>query len=81
VVDAAASIVFRLLFNSLRLAYEPAIAALGPVMEHEVANAEGYRVLAEAIASGDRDAAHAAADALLRPTTDALGSLLALLDT
>ncbi len=80
VVDAADSIVFRLLFNSLRLAYEPAIAALGPVMEAEVDNAEGYRALAEAISSGDPGAAHTAADALLRPTTEALGRLLALLD-
>ena len=62
VVDAADSIVFRLLFNSLRLAYEPAIAALGPVMEAEVDNVAGYRALAEAIAAGDRDAARAAAD-------------------
>ncbi len=80
VVDAADSIVFRLLFNSLRLAYEPAIAALGPVMEGEVDNAAGYRTLAEAIASGDAEAAHGAADALLRPTTEALGKLLELLD-
>ena len=49
VVDAADSIVFRLLFNSLRLAYEPAIAALGPVMEAEVDNIDGYRALADAI--------------------------------
>ena len=49
VVDAADSIVFRLLFNSLRLAYEPAIAALAPVMEAEVDNVDGYRALAEAI--------------------------------
>ena len=81
VVDAADSIVFRLLFNSLRLAYEPAIAALGPVMEAEVENAEGYSALAEAITSGDREVAHAAADDLLRPTTEALAQLLALLDS
>ena len=80
VVDAADSIVFRLLFNSLRLAYEPAIAALGPVMEGEVDNAAGYRTLADAIAAGDADAARAAADDLLRPTTEALGHLLELLD-
>src|SRR4051812_9489105 len=49
-VDAADSIVFRLLFNSLRLAYEPTITALGPVMESEVDNVAGYRALAEAIA-------------------------------
>src|SRR4051794_29388599 len=48
VVDAAESIVFRLLFNSLRLAYEPAIAALGPVMEAEVDNVQGYAALTEA---------------------------------
>jgi DNA-binding FadR family transcriptional regulator len=81
VVDAADSIVFRLLFNSLRLAYEPAIAALGPVMEAEVDNVAGYRALAEAVAAGDRRAAHAAADDLLRPATEALGRLLDLLRT
>ncbi|MET1006038.1 MAG: GntR family transcriptional regulator [Propionibacteriaceae bacterium] len=80
VVDAADSIVFRLLFNSLRLAYEPAIAALGPVMEAEVDNLDGYRALAEAVADGRPDAAHAAADDLLRPATEALGRLMALLE-
>ena len=79
-VDAADSIVFRLLFNSLRMAYEPAIAALGPVMEAEVDNVDGYRALADAVTSGDRVAAHAAADALLRPATEALGRLLDLLE-
>lgn len=80
VVDAADSIVFQLLFNSLRLAYEPTIAALGPVMEAEVDNLEGYRALADAVSAGDRDAAHDAADDLLRPATVALGRLMALLD-
>jgi GntR family transcriptional regulator, transcriptional repressor for pyruvate dehydrogenase complex len=81
VVDAADSIVFRLLFNSLRLAYEPAIAALGPVMDAEVDNLDGYRALADAVSAGDRAAAQAAADELLRPATEALSRLLALLDT
>ncbi|MEO7350322.1 MAG: GntR family transcriptional regulator [Marmoricola sp.] len=80
VVDAADSIVFRLLFNSLRLAYEPAIAALGPVMGAEVDNLDGYRALADAVAAGEATAAHAAADELLRPATEALGSLMALLE-
>jgi GntR family transcriptional repressor for pyruvate dehydrogenase complex len=81
IVEAADSIVFRLLFNSLRLAYEPAIAALGPVMEAEVDNLEGYRALAEAVAAGDPRNAHAAADELLRPATEALGRMLSLLNT
>ena len=80
IVDAADSIVFRLLFNSLRMAYEPAIAALGPVMAAEVDNLDGYRTLAQAVAAGDPTAAQAAADHLLRPATEALGRLLALLD-
>ncbi len=80
VVDAADSIVFRLLFNSLRLAYEPTITALAPVMEAEVDNVDGYRALAVAVAAGDADTAHAAADALLRPATEAITRLLSLID-
>jgi len=80
VVDAADSLVFRLLFNSLRMAYEPAITALGPVMDAEVDNLAGYRALAAAISGGAPDEARDAADRLLRPATDALGRLLALLD-
>ncbi len=79
-VDLADSIVFRLLFNSLRAAYEPAIDALGPVMEAEVDNVTGYRALAEAIAAGDADGAHAAAHDVLRPATEALGRLFGLLE-
>ena len=79
VVDAADSIVFRLLFNSLRAAYEPTIAALAPVMEAEVDNVAGYRALADAVAAGDSEGAHAAADALLRPGTEGIGHLLSLL--
>ncbi len=80
VVDAADSIVFRLLFNSLRIAYEPVIEALGPVMEAEVDNLEGYRALAAAVGAGEASAARQAADALLQPATDAIGHLLALLE-
>ena len=36
VVDAADSLVFRLMFNSLRAAYEPALEALAPLMAEEV---------------------------------------------
>jgi DNA-binding FadR family transcriptional regulator len=80
VVDAADSIVFRLLFNSLRLAYEPTISALAPVMEAEVNNVAAYRSLAAAITAGDADRARAAADDLLRPATEAITRLLSLVD-
>jgi GntR family transcriptional repressor for pyruvate dehydrogenase complex len=80
VVDAADSIVFRLLFNSLRLAYEPTISALAPVMEAEVDNVAAYRSLAAAITAGEADRAHAAADDLLRPATEAITRLLSLVD-
>jgi DNA-binding FadR family transcriptional regulator len=38
VVDAADSIVFRLMFNMLRAAYEPALVAPAPMMSAEVGN-------------------------------------------
>ncbi len=80
VVDAADSIVFRLLFNSLRLAYEPTITALAPVMGAEVDNIEGYRALAAAVTAGAPSQAQAAADALLRPATEAITGLLSLIE-
>lgn len=80
VVDAADSIVFRLMFNSLRLAYEPTISALGPVMEAEVDNVAGYRALADAIAAGDAEGARRSAEELLRPAAEAISDLLARLD-
>jgi DNA-binding FadR family transcriptional regulator len=80
VVDAADSIVFRLLFNSLRLAYEPTISALAQVMEAEVDNVAGYRALTGALAAGDGNGARAAADDLLRPATEAISQLLSLID-
>ncbi len=79
VVDAADSIVFRLMFNSLRLAYEPALEALGPLLADEVGQVGAYRVLAAAIAEGDPDTARSAAERLLRSgTTHLVAALTAL---
>ena len=82
VVDAADSLVFRLMFNSLRAAYEPALEALAPVMAEEVGQAGAYQLLTAAIAAGDPEVARAAADRVLRPATqnliDALDALAAL---
>ncbi len=72
IVDGANSIVFRLMFNSLRAAYEPALAALATVMEAEVGQVEVYRAVADAIVIGDADAARRAAEDLLTPATNAL---------
>src|SRR6266496_3694981 len=72
IVDGANSIVFRLMFNSLRAAYEPALAALATVMEAEVGQVEVYRAVADAIVVGDADAARRAAEDLLTPATNAL---------
>jgi len=76
VVDAADSITFRLMFNSLRVAYEPALAVLAPVLGAGE-SAGPYRVLTAALGEGDPDTARAAAERVLRPSTDAL---LAALD-
>ena len=79
VVDAADSLTFRLMFNSLRAAYEPALEALAPVMSEEVGQVGAYRVLTAAIGEGDPDTARAAADRVLRPATASLLAALAAL--
>ncbi|HEY0948562.1 FadR/GntR family transcriptional regulator [Nocardioides sp.] len=80
VVDAADSMVFRLMFNSLRAAYEPALEALAPLMAEEVDQVGAYRVLTAAIGAGDPETARAAADRVLRPATTSLLAALAALD-
>lgn len=69
VVDGADSIAFRLMFNSLRAAYEPALPALVTIMEVEVGQVDLYRTLAEAIVAGDSDLARRRAEHLLEPAT------------
>ncbi|MEV6557072.1 GntR family transcriptional regulator [Nocardia sp. NPDC051756] len=76
VVDAADSIVFRLMFNMLRAAYEPALVALAPIMSAEVGNVEAYRALAAAIVAGRPQEAADIARALLEPATTALIGVL-----
>lgn len=77
VVDGAESIVFRLMFNTLRAAYEPALPALATMMAAEVGQIRSYRALAAAIEAADPAAAEAAARQLLEPAT---GALMAALD-
>lgn len=75
VVDLADSIVFRLMYNNLRQAYEPALEALAPLLDGEVSDLDGYRTVSAAVLAGDPSAA-AATDALLRPASDALVQFL-----
>lgn len=81
VVDAADSIVYRLMFNSLRAAYEPAIPALAGILADEVGRLEPFRLLTAAIGAGEPDTARAAAARVLDPTATNLLQALHLLDT
>jgi len=80
VVDGADSIAFRLMYNTLRATYEPALPALAAMMAEEVGRPEAYEHLAEAIARQDPAAARAAALDLLEPATTALLTALQTLE-
>lgn len=80
VVDAADSIVFRLMFNTLRATYEPALPALDTAMAAEVNRPELYRQVAQAITAGDPVGAKRAATELLEPATRGLLTALSSLD-
>jgi GntR family transcriptional repressor for pyruvate dehydrogenase complex len=76
VVDGADSIAFRLMYNTLRQTYEPALPALATMMAAEVGRPDAYRRIVEAIEAGDPAAADRAAQELLGPATDALTTAL-----
>jgi DNA-binding FadR family transcriptional regulator len=76
IVDLADSLVFRLLFNNLRQAYEPAMEALAPLLDGEVSNTDGYRAVVGAVLAGDAELAATAAEDLLRPATEAIVTFL-----
>lgn len=80
VVDGADSIAFRLMFNTLRAAYEPALPALATMMAAEVGRVEAYRSVARAIDVADPAAAETAARELLEPATAALMTALNILE-
>ena len=80
VVDAGDNIAFRLMFNSLRAAYEPAMEALAAVMAAEVEQVDTYTAVADAIVAGDPATATRAAQDLLAPVTEALLHTLGVLD-
>ena len=79
-VDGADSVVFRLMFNSLRAAYEPALEALATVMGAEVGRVDHYRAVVATVGAGDEAAARAAATGLLAPATHDLLTALSELE-
>ena len=72
VVDGADSIAFRLMYNTLRATYEPALPALATMLADEVGRPDAYRKLADAIGAGDPGRAGQAAQDLLEPATTTL---------
>ncbi|MGV9414175.1 FadR/GntR family transcriptional regulator [Nocardia sp. NPDC003693] len=76
-VDAADSLVFRLLYNDLRAVYEPALAALAVLMAAEVGRADLYRALAEAVLDADAPAARDLAESLLNLAATEFATALA----
>jgi GntR family transcriptional regulator, transcriptional repressor for pyruvate dehydrogenase complex len=77
VVDGAGSIVYRLMYNAFRDAYEPAIAGLASATTADVRRPDAYRKLAHAICSGDSAGAKNSAEDVLELANAAL---LAALD-
>ena len=77
VVDGADSIVFRLMYNTLRTTYEPALVILSSVMADEVGRPEAYSAVVDAIEAGDPDRAAKAATDLLEPATTAMLAVIA----
>ncbi|KQY55500.1 MULTISPECIES: FadR/GntR family transcriptional regulator [unclassified Nocardioides] len=75
-VDGAESITFRLMFNSMRAAYEPALEALAVVLSSEVDRVEAYRAVAKAVAGGNARLAERRAAALLTVATDAVNAAI-----
>jgi DNA-binding FadR family transcriptional regulator len=76
-VDGADSITFRLMFNSMLAAYEPALEALAVVMSAEVEQVSAYAALAAAVADRDPELARSRAEELLSHATN---SLIAAID-
>jgi len=71
-LEAADSITFRLMFNSMRAAYVPLLEALAPLMAAEVDRIDAYAALAEAVAAGDAELARRCAVDLLGAATTSL---------
>jgi GntR family transcriptional repressor for pyruvate dehydrogenase complex len=81
VLDGAGSIVYRLMFNEFRAAYEPALPVLSPELASEIRRPEDYRKLADAIRVGDSAAAKKAAYELIERANQAVAAALDKLES
>lgn len=72
VVDGAGSIVFRLMYNAFRAAYEPVLPVLTAAMDPAFMRRDDYRRLAEAICAGDAAAAEKIAHEVIEQANAAL---------
>lgn len=83
-VDGADNVVYRLLFNALRRAYEPVMDALTVVLRAELSDVAGYAAVAAALRARDADAAgarvHAVVDHGTRAAIQVIDGLLAAPD-
>ncbi|MEZ0054142.1 GntR family transcriptional repressor for pyruvate dehydrogenase complex [Mycobacterium sp. MAA66] len=80
VVDSTDNIAFRLMFNTMRSAYLPALDVLVNVMAAEVSDIGHYRALSDAVGNGDPEGARAAATAMLALGSAAFTTFLTQLD-
>ena len=78
-VDATGNVVYRLLFNALRKAYEPVMDALAGVMRAEVSDIDAFVALSAAVEQGDPEAARDAADRIVSHGTTAVLEAIDLL--
>lgn len=76
VVDGAGSIVFRLMYNAFRSAYEPAIPLLTASVGARLRRPDDYRRLADAICEGDAAAAKRSAHDMIEFVNTALATVL-----
>lgn len=75
-VDGADSITFRLMFNGMLAAYEPAMPLLAGVMAVEAGRHDLYRALRDAVVAGDGPTARERATEILALAGSALEALL-----
>ncbi|RJQ82900.1 FadR family transcriptional regulator [Pseudonocardiaceae bacterium YIM PH 21723] len=76
IADAADSVVFRLMLNNIRTAYEPFLEPMAVIAEPEMKRVADYRAVADAIIAGDEATARRLTEELITPASEALIEVL-----